>query len=411
MYSQVQIVTFSDRGGTVPRAAEMWPLRPTVRYARQIAEALRAETIGGVIMLLATGFALIWANSAWTNGYLAMRDAVPGPFGMSLYQWSADGMLAIFFFVAGLEVKQGFVHGELSRLKNAILPVVAAIAGMIVPALVFVAVAWGTSGAGKGWAIPTATDIAFALAVLAVTASALPDALRAFLLTLAVVDDLGAIIVIAVFYTEKLSFVPLIAAAVILFIYWLLMRVGVRKPLLFILLGVAAWVFVHDSGVHPTVAGVLCGLLTSVRGDPSPAERADQYIRPISAGFCVPVFAFFAAGVPLTTQALGAVFVDRIAIAVMIGLVVGKFLGVFGGAWLSVKLGFARLSDELTWRDIAAVSVLAGIGFTVSLLIGDKAFPGDDRISTAVLIASVVASALASALLRIRVRVRARDDV
>ncbi|GIH25990.1 Na(+)/H(+) antiporter NhaA [Acrocarpospora phusangensis] len=395
----------------MPRAAEYWPLRPAVRYARQIAEALRAETVGGVIMLLATGFALIWANSAWTNGYLAIRDAVPGPFGMSLYDWSADGLLAVFFFVAGLEVRRELAYGQLSRLKHALLPVVSAVTGMAVPALIFVAVAWGSDGVGKGWAIPTATDIAFALAVLAVTASTLPDALRAFLLTLAVVDDLGAIIVIAVFYTEQLNYAPLLAAAVILLVYWLLMRADVRKPFVFVVLGVAAWLFVHESGVHPTVAGVLCGLLTSVRGDPSPAERADFHLRPISAGFCVPVFAFFAAGVPLTVRALGDVFVDRIAIAVMIALVLGKFLGVFCGAWLSVKLGFAGLSAELSWRDIAAVSVLAGIGFTVSLLIGDKAFPGDDRVTTAVLIASVIASGVAAALLRIRVRVRARDDV
>ncbi|GAA0375014.1 Na(+)/H(+) antiporter NhaA 3 [Acrocarpospora corrugata] len=395
----------------MPRAAELWPLRPTVRYARQIAEALRAETIGGVIMLIATGFALIWANSAWTNGYLALRDAVPGPFGFSLYEWSANGLLTIFFFVAGLEVKHEFTHGELSRRKDAVLPIVAAVCGMVVPALLFVAIAWGADGVSRGWAIPTATDIAFALAVLAVTASTLPDALRAFLLTLAVVDDLGAITVIAVFFTDQLRLISLIAAGVVFAIYWLLMRAGVRSPLVFIVLGVAAWVLMHESGVHATVAGIVCGLLTSVRGDPSPAERADFYLRPISAGFCVPVFAFFAAGVPLTIQALGSVFVDRVAIAVMIALVLGKFLGVFGGAWLSVRLGFARISTELDWRDIAAVSVLAGIGFTVSLLIGDKAFPGDARITTAVLIASVVASALAAALLRLRVRVQARDDV
>ncbi|WP_285704708.1 Na+/H+ antiporter NhaA [Microtetraspora sp. NBRC 16547] len=386
-----------------------------MRYARQLAEALRTETIGGVIMLAATVAALIWANSAWSDSYQALRNTVPGPLNLTLYQWASDGLLAIFFFVAGLEVKEEFVHGELSNLRDAILPIVAAIAGMIVPAILYLAVSWGVDGAAKGWAIPTATDIAFALAVLAVTASAMPDALRAFLLTLAVVDDLGAITVIALFYSEQVHLTPLLAAAAVLALYGFLQWKRVRSPLVFIALGVAAWVLVHESGVHATVAGVLCGLLTRVRGDEgeegSPAERADHFIRPISAGFAVPVFAFFAAGVRLDLQSLGAVFTERITLGVIIGLVVGKFLGVFGGAWLSVRLGFARISEDLYWRDLAAVAVLAGVGFTVALLIGDRAFPGMERITTAVLVASFTASVLAAILLHVRVRKRARDDV
>ncbi|MCC5581797.1 Na+/H+ antiporter NhaA [Microtetraspora sp. AC03309] len=397
------------------RAAEIWPVRPTVRYARQLAEALRTETIGGVIMLAATVAALIWANSAWSDSYQALRDTVPGPLHLSLYQWASDGLLAVFFFVAGLEVKEEFVHGELSNLRDAILPIVAAVAGMIVPAILYLAVSWGVEDAVRGWAIPTATDIAFALAILAVTASAMPDALRAFLLTLAVVDDLGAITVIALFYSEQVHLMPLLAAVAVLALYGFLQWRRVRNPLIFIVLGVAAWVLVHESGVHATVAGVLCGLLTRVRRDDgeesSPAERADHFVRPVSAGFAVPVFAFFAAGVRLDPQALGAVFTERITLGVIIGLVVGKFLGVFGGAWLSVRLGFARISEDLYWRDMAAVSVLAGIGFTVALLIGDRAFPGMERITTAVLVASFTASVLAAILLHVRVRKRARDDV
>ncbi len=397
------------------RAAEIWPVRPTVRYARQLAEALRTETIGGVIMLAATVAALIWANSAWSDSYQALRDTVPGPLHLSLYQWASDGLLAVFFFVAGLEVKEEFVHGELSNLRDAILPIVAAVAGMIVPAILYLAVSWGVEDAVRGWAIPTATDIAFALAILAVTASAMPDALRAFLLTLAVVDDLGAITVIALFYSEQVHLTPLLAAVAVLALYGFLQWRRVRNPLIFIVLGVAAWVLVHESGVHATVAGVLCGLLTRVRRDDgeesSPAERADHFVRPVSAGFAVPVFAFFAAGVRLDPQALGAVLTERITLGVIIGLVVGKFLGVFGGAWLSVRLGFARISEDLYWRDMAAVSVLAGIGFTVALLIGDRAFPGMERITTAVLVASFTASVLAAILLHVRVRKRARDDV
>ncbi|WP_245658422.1 Na+/H+ antiporter NhaA [Microtetraspora malaysiensis] len=386
-----------------------------MKYARQLAEALRTETIGGVIMLAATVAALIWANSAWSDSYQALRETVPGPLGLSLYQWASDGLLAVFFFVAGLEVKEEFVHGKLSNVRDAVLPIVAAIAGMIIPAVLYLVVSSGVDGAARGWAIPTATDIAFALAILAVAAPAMPNALRAFLLTLAVVDDLGAITVIALFYSDQVHFTPLLAATAVLALFGLLQWKRVRNPLIFIALGVTAWVLVHESGVHATVAGVICGLLTRVRADAdeksSPAERADHFIRPISAGFAVPVFAFFAAGVRLDPQSLGAVFTEKITLGVIIGLVVGKFLGVFGGAWLSVRLGFARISEDLYWRDLAAVSVLAGIGFTVALLIGDRAYPGMEKITTAVLVASFIASVLAAILLHVRVRKRARDDV
>ncbi|WP_433418864.1 Na+/H+ antiporter NhaA [Microtetraspora malaysiensis] len=386
-----------------------------MKYARQLAEALRTETIGGVIMLAATVAALIWANSAWSDSYQTLRETVPGPLGLSLYQWASDGLLAVFFFVAGLEVKEEFVHGKLSNVRDAVLPIVAAIAGMIIPAILYLVVSSGVDGAAKGWAIPTATDIAFALAILAVAAPAMPNALRAFLLTLAVVDDLGAITVIALFYSDQVHFTPLLAATAVLALFGLLQWKRVRNPLIFIALGVTAWVLVHESGVHATVAGVICGLLTRVRADAdeesSPAERADHFIRPISAGFAVPVFAFFAAGVRLDPQSLGAVFTEKITLGVIIGLVVGKFLGVFGGAWLSVRLGFARISEDLYWRDLAAVSVLAGIGFTVALLIGDRAYPGMEKITTAVLVASFIASVLAAILLHVRVRKRARDDV
>ncbi|MFF4774630.1 Na+/H+ antiporter NhaA [Microtetraspora fusca] len=386
-----------------------------MNYARQLAEALRTETIGGVIMLAATVAALIWANSPWSGSYQALRETVPGPLNLSLYQWASDGLLAVFFFVAGLEVKEEFVHGKLSNLRDAALPIVAAIAGMIVPAVLYLAVSSGVDGAARGWAIPTATDIAFALAILAVTASAMPDALRAFLLTLAVVDDLGAISVIALFYSDQVHLTPLLAAVAVLALYGLLQWKRVRNPLIFIALGVTAWVLVHESGVHATVAGVICGLLTRVRAgadeESSPAERADHFVRPVSAGFAVPVFAFFAAGVRLDPQSLGAVLTEKITLGVIIGLVVGKFLGVFGGAWLSVRLGFARINEDLYWRDLAAVSVLAGIGFTVALLIGDRAYPGMEKITTAVLVASFIASVLAAILLHVRVRRRARDDV
>ncbi|MEV0381806.1 Na+/H+ antiporter NhaA [Nonomuraea sp. NPDC050643] len=397
---------------------EKWPFPAGTRYARALAEALRTETIGGIIMLVATLAALTWANIS-IDGYDALRETMVGP--LELYKWAQNGLLTIFFFVAGLEVKEEFVHGELSNLRKAALPIIASLSGMAVPAAVYLAVSWGARDAAAGWAIPTATDIAFALAVLAVTASAMPAALRAFLLTCAVVDDLGAITIIAAFYTEHLNVVALLAGAALIGVYGLLQRGRLTTPWLLVPLAVAAWYAVELSGVHATVAGVALGLLTRVHttGDEtrSPAEAADHHVRPISAGLAVPVFAFLSAGVKLDGPSLGAIFSDRVVLGVIAGLVLGKFLGVFGGAWLSVRLGLARLSEELHWRDMAAVSLLAGIGFTVSLLIGDLAY-GDDRqraeaVTTGILAASLVASALAAVLLHARVRKRriALDDV
>ncbi|MDF5754862.1 Na+/H+ antiporter NhaA [Spongiactinospora sp. TRM90649] len=403
------------------KAAQVWPIRPTARYALQIAEALRAETIGGVIMLLATVGALIWANISYQD-YDAFRSLTIGPatlhLDLELYKWAQNGLLAIFFFVAGLEVKEEFTHGELAVLRKAALPIIAAVAGMAGPAAVYLLVSMGAPDAGRGWAIPTATDIAFALAVLAVTASAMPAALRAFLLTCAVVDDLGAIAVIAVFYTERLNVLALLAGAALIALYGVLQHKRVRGPWPYLPIALAAWYFVEVSGVHATVAGVALGLLTRCTASPgedrAPSERADHYIRPISAGLVVPVFAFLSAGVPLNSSALGTIFADRVVVGVMAGLVVGKFIGVFGGAWLAVRLGLARLSSDLSWRDMAAVSLLGGIGFTVSLLIGDLAYGGDPArsgaVTTGVLAASLTASVLAAVLLRLRIRSRGRAE-
>lgn len=253
------------------------------------------------------------------------------------------------------------------------------------------------------------------------TASALPAALRAFLLTSAVVDDLGAITVIAVFFTRNLNLLALLAGVAVIALYGLLQARRVRGLWIYLPLALLAWYLVEISGVHATVAGVALGLMTRVHSGPgeesSPAELADHYIRPFSAGFAVPVFAFVSAGVVLSAGSLGAMATDRVVLGVIAGLVVGKFLGVFGGAWLAVRLGLAKLSDELHWRDMAAVSILAGIGFTVSLLIGDLAYGDDpgrvDAVTTGVLLASLTASVVAAVLLRVRVRnhLSAQDDV
>jgi Na+:H+ antiporter, NhaA family len=399
------------------RVVAVFPFRPTVRYSRNLAEALRTETVGGLVMLAATVVALVWANSPWSSSYQALRAVRFGPaelhLDLTLLQWAADGLLAVFFFVAGLELREEITYGELRNPRDAALPILAAVAGVVVPAAFYLAITAGEPGALRGWAVPTATDIAFALAVLAVTFSACPTALRAFLLTLAVVDDLIAITIIAVLYTATLHLLPLLAAAALIAVYGSLQARGVRgrpvrTPWIHVPLAILAWYLVHDTGVHATVAGVALGLLTSPREAPTGrrtnAEQADRVLRPISAGLCVPIFAFTAAGAALTPSALRGVFTDRVALGVIVALVIGKFVGVLGGAWTATRFGLARLGEGLRWRDLAGVAALAGVGFTVSLLIGDLAYAGSvrfERVTTAVLSASLIASVSAAVIFRI----------
>ncbi len=407
-------VLFADQhtGSAVPRpVAAIWPVQHTVRYSRNLAEALRTETIGGFIVLGATLVALAWANSPWNGAYEEFRHLELGP--MDVAHWASSGLLALFFYIAGLELREEITHGELRRPRQAALPVIAAFAGMLVPAALFLAVSAGEPGAASGWAIPTATDIAFALAVLAVAFPACPAALRAFLLTLAVVDDLIAITIIALFYTHELAPLWLPAAVALIALFGVLQAKGVRTPWAHAPIALLAWYCVYRSGVHATIAGVALGMLTSPRETPdgrrTNAEQADHVLRPLSAGVCVPLFAFTSAGVALNPSALGEVATDRVALAVIAGLVVGKFLGVFGGAWAAVRLGLAGLGDDLRWRQLAGVAMLAGVGFTVSLLIGGLAYTDParvDNVTTAVLVASVVSAALATTAFRVHGRGR-----
>jgi Na+:H+ antiporter, NhaA family len=379
-----------------------------------LADALRQETTGGILLLIAAVLGLVAANSGLADEYerLAHWKVGPDALGLhiSLQHWAGDGLLAIFFFIAGLELKRELVVGTLKDRAQAVLPIVAAACGMAVPALVFVVIAWGSPGATQGWAIPVATDIAFALAVLAIVGRSLPPSLRAFLLTLAVVDDMGAITIIAIFYTSSISVGPLVGAVVGLVLYAYLQRRRVQSWVVYVPLALGVWTLVHASGIHATIAGVALGLLTRVRPDAdedhSPAERLEHRLRPLSAAVAVPIFAFFSTGVVLSAAAFQALAHDRVAYGIVLGLVVGKFVGVFGGTWLAVRLTRAELSEELAWRDIAAVGLLAGIGFTVSLLIAELAFEDDpgrlDLAKTAVLIGSVLSALLASLLLRSR---------
>ncbi|TWD81033.1 sodium/proton antiporter (NhaA family) [Kribbella amoyensis] len=371
-----------------------------------LADTLRAETTGGLLLLGAAAIALIWANSPWQDAYHHLRDAQLGP--LSVEGWASDGALTLFFFLAGVELKRELVVGTLSKVSEAIVPVVAAISGMVVPALIYLVInLTAADGRTHGWAVPTATDIAFALAVLAIVGSSLPSALRAFLLTLAVVDDFGAILVIAVFFSHGFHLLPLLASLLLVGVYFVLQRFRFRTPFLYVPVAVAAWWFMHESGIHATIAGVALGLATRVLTDDgekrSPAERIEHRLRPWSAGVAVPLFALFAAGVTLSGGAVREMLTDPVAIGVAAGLVVGKFVGVFGGSWLTARYTRAELNSDLAWRDVAAVSVLAGIGFTVALLIAQLAFEGDtaqvERAKAAVLIASLLSALLASALL------------
>jgi Na+:H+ antiporter, NhaA family len=395
-------------------ARSSWPEAATV------ARELRTETVGGVLLLAGVVLALLMANTPLRHTYERLSDFHVGPhvahLSLPLEAWAADGLLAIFFFVAGLELKRELVVGDLREVSKAVLPVAAAACGVVVPALTYLVVVRSRSDLRIGWAIPTATDIAFALAVLAIVGTHLPSALRAFLLTLAVVDDLVAIVIIAVVYTSSLSVWPLLAAALPLAAFAALVQRRITPWWLLIPLALATWVLVHASGVHATVAGVLLGLMVPVRSRPdedhSVAERFEHLVRPVSAGVAVPVFAFFSAGVTLTGHGLSTALDDRVALAVALGLVVGKPVGIFVGTWLIARLTRAELDQELAWSDVLGVALLAGVGFTVSLLIGDLAFGAgsdhDDAVKVAVLGASVAAAILASIVLRARNRVYRR---
>jgi NhaA family Na+:H+ antiporter len=382
--------------------------------ASRIADILRRETLGGVLLLVATAAAITAANVG--NTYARVRDQAFGPDSLHLSlttgQWASDGLLAIFFFVAGLELKREFVGGDLRDPRRAALPVVAATGGMAVPALVFVL--FNLSGALRGWAIPTATDIAFALAVLAVIGSHLPSGLRTFLLTLAVVDDLIAIIIIAVVYTKTLHVNYLLLALVPLAIFTVLVQRRIRSWWLLLPLAGLTWGLVHASGVHATVAGVLLAFAVPVmRRDGSDgigmAEHFEHRIRPLSAAIAVPVFAFFSAGVKVDgwhgfTSALS----EPITLGIIAGLFLGKSIGVFGATWLVARFTGAELDDDLAWLDVLGIAILSGVGFTVSLLIGELAYGvgslTDEHVKIGVLVGSIASALVAGVLLTARNR-------
>ncbi|CAM5784922.1 Na(+)/H(+) antiporter NhaA OS=Cellulomonas persica OX=76861 GN=nhaA PE=3 SV=1 [Cellulomonas persica] len=420
-----------DEQGAPPGTRATLFARLTPGSERNLADTLRGERAGGVLLLVGAVVALVWAN-AWPAAYATLSHTVVGPsalhLDLTLAQWATDGLLTVFFFVVGLELARELTVGELRHPATAVVPIVAAVGGMVAPALLYLALNVGrTGGATQGWAVPTATDIAFAVAVLALVGRGLPPALRAFLLTLAVVDDLLAILVIGTVYTEDLAWLPLLGSVVCVAAFAWLVRRRRASAWLLVPLGVVAWAALHASGVHATLAGVALGLVVPAspeataraRGLASPPEQSlaeewEHRWRPWSAGLAVPVFALFAAGVTVSADVLADALADPVAQGVALGLVVGKPLGILAATWAVATFTRARLALGLGWGDVIGVGLVGGIGFTVSLLVAELAFgdgsPHDEHAVLAVLVASLLAALTGGTVLAARGRRRLRSD-
>ncbi len=395
------------------------------------------------MLLVAAVIALVWANSPWSASYLTVWSTELtvqlGRFAVTedLHHWVNDGLMAVFFFVVGLEIKRELVLGELRDPRAAAVPALAALGGMLVPAGLYLAVNAGGIGT-EGWGIPMATDIAFAVGIMALLGERVPVALKLFLLTLAIVDDIGAILVIAVFYSDGIEWTALGTAALDLVVMMAIWRAGLRWMPLFVVAGIIVWLAMLASGVHATIAGVLLGLLTPARpvapavvarewaedlsDDPTPeelaemtrlakdsvsvAERLQHLLHPWTSFVIVPLFALANAGVVISSGAFDAPGASSVAVGVAVGLVLGKVVGISGATWLAVRFGIGRLPRDATWAQVVGVSMVAGIGFTVSLFITELAFDADDLVSAAklsVLLASTVAAAI-GALTLVRAR-------
>ena len=379
----------------------------TAPLHQRLARFVARDKVGGALMIGAAVLALVLANSPAADWYTSLSEFRLGPasihLDLTLATWAADGLLALFFFIVGLELKHELMAGSLRSPARAAVPVAAAIGGMAVPALVYVALVniLGDPGAAGGWAIPTATDIAFALAVLAIFGSKLPGALRTFLLTLAVVDDLLAIIVIAIFYSSGLNLWFLLGSVVVIGAFYWLARTRRMRWWAMVPMALLAWVLMHESGVHATIAGVLLGFAVpalQVHGESDTrTHMLEHRLRPFSAGIALPIFAFFSAGVAFSGT--GNVLAQPVLVAIAVAFVVGKLIGVLGTTKLVTTFTRLRLADGLGVRDLLPIGLLTGIGFTVSLLIAELSFPDSEHTAAAklgVLIGTGVATVLAS---------------
>jgi NhaA family Na+:H+ antiporter len=417
--------------------------RPIARYlARPVREFLDTEAAGGIVLLMATLAAIIWANSPVAGSYERLWTTEfslrVGPFGFTedLRHVVNDGLMTVFFFVVGLEIKRELVAGELNDARRALLPAICALGGMVVPALIYLALNAG-GDASSGWGIPMATDIAFAVGVLALVGPRCPPTMKVLLLSIAIVDDIGAIIVIAFFYTNQIHHEWLLAASAFAIVIALLRTARVWWTPVYVVVGVALWYAVFESGVHATLAGVTLGLLTpalpvhpsgirdalqeasSLGEEPSPAkvrattlqakelvavaERLEHLLHPWSSFAIVPVFALANAGVLISVDAMREAATSTVVLGVVVGLVVGKLLGISGFAWLAVRFGLGALPEGVGWRHVVAVSAVAGIGFTVALFIAELAFGEHgivDEAKVGVLLGSFAAALLGWGLMR-----------
>jgi NhaA family Na+:H+ antiporter len=391
------------------------PNRP--RVVGPLAEFLAAETTGALILLLATAAALIWANSPeaasyerfWTT-HLQIRIGGGTGLDMDLRHWVNEAMMAVFFFVVGLEIKRQLVDGELRDRRRAAVPIIAAGGGMLAPALLYLLMNGAGSGAG-GWGIPIATDIAFAIGALALFGRGAPIGLRVFLLSVAIADDIGSVLVIAAFYTAQIDFLSLgIAMVLILGVLglWRIQAFWSDPPLVVLMVGV--WIATLSSGVHPTIAGVVLGLLTPADPvpQPSPAERLEHALHPWTSYVVLPVFALANAGIAIGLTGIVAALSSPVTLGIIMGLTIGKLVGVSVGAYIAVRSGIGLLPAGVTWSQIVAVAGLAGIGFTVSLFIALLSFPNDtelgDQAKVGVLLGSCLSLVVGGLLLHLSVR-------
>lgn len=378
------------------------------RIQSTLRQFLDAEASGGIVLMTAAVLAIVIANSALSDEYFHLLHIYIGP--LSLQHWINDALMAVFFLLVGLEIKREMLDGQLSSWSRRILPGAAAAGGMAVPALVFLYFNWTDPATARGWAIPTATDIAFALGVISLFGARVPASLKIFLAALAIIDDLGAVVVIAVFYTADLNLLALIAAAAVLTALYSLNRIKVLTLWPYLALGVALWVFLFASGVHATLAGVMLALTIPLKVTPgtpeaspshSPLHKLEHMLhKPVAFGI-VPIFGFANAGVSfkgVTMDVLG----DPITMGIAAGLLFGKLIGVLGTVAFLVKLDFADLPAQASWGQMIGVALLCGIGFTMSLFIGLLAF-GDpvvqDRVKIGILAGSVAAGALGAIFL------------
>lgn len=371
-------------------------------------EFLDGEAAGGIVLMAAAALALIVANSPLAGTYFAVLHAYLGP--LSVSHWINDGLMAVFFLLVGLEIKREMLDGQLSTWPRRVLPGIAAAGGMLVPALVYVAINRDNQAALSGWAIPTATDIAFALGVLSLLGSRVPASLKVFLTALAIIDDLGAVIIIALFYTSGLSLAYLAAAFAAIAVLIALNRMRVMNLLPYLVIGAVLWVLVLKSGVHATLAGVALALTIPLERSPgighdvehSPLHRLEHGLHKLVPFIVIPIFGFANAGVSLGGLSVSAL-VEPLTLGVAAGLVLGKLVGVFGSSAIAIRLGLADLPVNAGWLHMFGISLLCGIGFTMSLFIGLLAFTNDtalqDAVKVGILAGSLVAALLGAAVL------------